>query len=256
MKFTTKSEVQSVVGGLRRELKELKKPTDQLSFNDVLNVLAKAMKFGSWNEMEASLMPEPKAREAAALKESKYPLRNDGQFDFVPRGVNGEVFSGQFVKLESTMEKLVGTAGVDSVSRQSGDGKLEIEYGGSTDVDWDSQKTQKDEKGNVIWMDEYGNESSSPAIVIAPEDCCSPEDDEDLPIRNALVEAFEEYFAETGLLHKCRHNDFSEQEEALGRKLSRSKALAILIEDAGRTIGYALTERETELFEERLAPSA
>ena len=57
------------------------------------------------------------------------------------------------VAIVATLEQLVGTCDISEAEMV--DGKLDITYGGYTDVDWDSQETFTD-NGQRVFIDENG----------------------------------------------------------------------------------------------------
>lgn len=223
MQINTKVQAKTIVSALRREIKTLGKGPEQLSHTDCLNLTAKALGFTSWNAWEASLLDA--AVEKPAATASKYPLVNNGDFDFVTSGEHGQAFSGFLVRLTGTSEMVFGSNGVDNVWRTE-DRTLGSEYDSNgTDIDWDSQRTRKNLAGAEIWEDEDGNEYSGARLVIAPEGCDDPYEDEELPIRPGLIKAFLDYFADEAI---------------------NAAALQGAYQDAVKVIGYKLTIKETD----------
>jgi hypothetical protein len=225
MQISTKTHAKTLVSALRREIKALGKGPEALTHNDCLNLTAKALGFGSWNAWEASLTEA--AVTPPAPTEAKYPLRNRGDFDFVGHDDMGAAFSGRFISLTATAEVLRGTAGVNGVCRTGAIGMLEIEHDGETDIDWNSQKTRKNEQGSHIWLDEHENEYSAAQVFVAPEECHSPFDDEELPVRDKLVEAFMTYFLDEKLDAKAMDGNFSSAEAVLGFSLTQKEITAL-----------------------------
>jgi hypothetical protein len=235
MQITTKAHAKTIVSALRREFKTLGKNPESLTHNDCLTLMAKALGFPNWNAWEATLTDEPATK---AVKPDtaipKYPLVNTGDFDFISREEDGKPFTGMFVELEGTSERLLGTAAVNTATRGNIHSKedLELEYGGGTEVHWDSQVVQTNKKGYMLWVTTDGDTVSGAQIVLAPENCGDPYDDEELPIRSKLIQAFMDYAAEQKVsVHKLS-GDFSSIENVLG---------------------YALTQKEEEELAKQLA---
>lgn len=227
MNITTKAQAKTVVSALRREIKALGKGPEQLSHTDCLNLTAKALGFASWNAWEASLMET--AAEKPQPEVSKYPLVNAGDFDFVKHGESGKSFSGLFVPLTMTLEDMSGSCGIETVSRVAGKASPEVEYDNNgTEVDWDSQVTRKNSQGFRIWLDEDGEEFSSAQAVIAPEDCHEPYEDEELPVRPKLIQAFLDYFAEQKIDAVALKGDFEAAVDVIGFQLTMAEEAELL----------------------------
>lgn len=234
MTIKTKQEAKALTTALRRELKALEKPTQALTHNDCLAVISKALGFASWNALAATLEDE-KARppQSAVIEASapRYPLTNEGQFDFIAEGELGVPFGPGFEILEGTAERVLGTAAVCVVSRGEGD-HLDIDYAGETHVDWDSQESLTDKRDVVCWVDDSWNMYPQTRLVILPDEYHgNPFSDEDLPIRDKLVAAFASYFEEYG----------SAAKEAATPEM-REKVL----NQAEAVVGFDLTKRERQ----------
>lgn len=228
MQITTKIQAKTLVSSLRRELKTMSKSPDRLSHSDCLTVMARTMGFASWNEWEASLaeapVQTPVIQEPASDAKPKYPLVNEGQFDFIGKGEPGTPLTGHFQELQGTLEKLAGSCRAEKVTRAPFG--VKIDYCGRTQVWWEEQKTVIGKDGRVIWVDEDGSEYSEAALVFLPEGYGGdPTDDEDLPVRDALVQAYLDCCAEHGIASS-------------GFVTRRGKL--------SHFIGFALTEKEDE----------
>jgi hypothetical protein len=66
-----------------------------------------------------------------------------------------------------TLENMYGTAGVDSLVFDS-NGRLTPEYGGYTEVDWNSQTQVLDLYGKTIYVDETGQHWSEDDLTLTP----------------------------------------------------------------------------------------
>lgn len=218
MQITTKVQAKTVVSALRREIKALGKGPEQLSHNDCLTLTAKALGFASWNAWEASLLDAATEKPVAAV--SKYPLVNNGDFDFVSPGVHGKAFSGHLAQLVGTDDTVCATALVTSVARDGSEGELDLSHEGSSDVDWDSQKTRKNKQGFDCWLDDSADVYSQSQLVIAPEDCYDPFDDEELAIRPKLIQAFLDYFADSRIDAIALDGIYDTAEEVIGFTLT------------------------------------
>jgi hypothetical protein len=222
MNITTKAQAKTVVSALRREIKALGKGPEQLSHTDCLSLTAKALGFASWNAWEASLMET--AAEKPQPEVSKYPLVNNGDFDFVGSDTEGKVFSGSFVPLTMTSEAMRGTCGIGAVTRSSDDGSVDVEYDGNgTAIDYDGQTARKNAQGFAIWLDEGASEFSSAQSVIAPECCDDPEEDEELPVRPKLIQAFLDYFAEHSIDAVALNGKFGRVAKVIGFSLTMNE---------------------------------
>jgi len=230
MKITTTAQAKTAVSSLRREIKALGKAPAALSHNDCLTLMAKAMGYPSWNAWEASLLgAEPKAEAPKPLR-PKYPLVNDGSFDFVEQGEDGQAFFGNFTKLDNLEESMLVTAPVNSVSRTS-EGTVGVEYADDNRIAWDSQEARDGADGFSIWSVETPGgdfkEYSEAQLIIVPDDCDDPCADWDLPVRPKLLEVFNEYFQETGVA---------------------GAVTALQVCQAEAVIGFSLTEKEQAEF--------
>lgn len=239
--ITTKPQAKTIVSALRRELKALDKSTQALTHNDCLAVMAKALGFPSWNAWEAALAEgedqSSVTKAAPASDRPKYPLVNEGQFDFVEPGEDGEPFDGlTFNRLEGTSDLIPATACVNFVSRGTPDNPadetgLHIEHAGESNVGWDEQEV-KEKDGFQLWFVEGGGETPQARLVIAPEGHSDIYNDEDLPVREKLIEAFIEYYSTNGLDAKAKAGNF---------------------DTAEMVIGFGLTNREEEVLANKLS---
>lgn len=233
MNITTKAQAKTVVSALRREVKTLGKLPSEMSHNDCLTLMAKALGFASWNAWEATLVEASVAVQPEVSRTGpRYPLVNTGDFDFVEAGEDGKPFSGRLVEITGTSDTVRVTGGVSTACRPKEGGIAVFQGSGSSDVDWDSQKTLTDTLGDDILFDDSAEEYSSAQVVLAPDECYDPYEDEDLPVRAKLIQAFCDYIAEKKIDIAALDGDFSAIEG---------------------TIGFGLTSKEEEALASRLA---
>jgi len=221
LNIVSKEKAKTLVSALRRELQALDKGTASLSHTDCLNVLAKAQGFASWNAWEATLTSE-KAEPAPLLP--KYPLTNNGEFDFIAPGEEGIPLKGDFTSLEGTFELIEAKAYVVSASRAVdprdkgiGGSGMNVQHRGSTTFD-DTMETQVQDR-NIMWLPDDGEMYTGP-VVLVPKDCGDPEYDETLPVRAKLIEAYLAYYAERGVDDSAREGAFYRAEGMLGIQLT------------------------------------
>ena len=235
MQITTKVQAKQAASALRRELKELNKAPSELKHNDVLAALAKALGYSSWNEWNASLSAEEAPKASAASEDgdyvSPYLLTNEGQFDFVAKGEEGSPFGPFFHRIEGTRELIPGTAGLMSAARTKGH-DFDIQYDGNTDVHWDDQKTVKNQEGADIFVSAGDCDESGNRVVLLPEDYDGdPYSDEELPVREPLLKAFETYCIANGLV-----------DQVAG--LEDAASVKEVINETEAKLGFALTAKE------------
>lgn len=118
-------------------------------------------------------------------------LRNEGQFDLAAEGklVDGS----DFCPIDGSVENIYNClAGIDAVSRTGA--HLTVNYDGDTDVNWDQQKTVKNARGVAMYQDENGNNIPEDALIVVP--VAFDPMDPDLPVREALVDAYMAFLAE------------------------------------------------------------
>lgn len=245
--ITTKPQAKTIVSALRRELKALDKGTAALSHNDCLTVMAKALGFPSWNAWEATLAEDvssaPPAASVVGGSRPKYPLVNHGQFDFVEEGEDGAPFDGATLRvLQGTSDIVLATALVNTVRRPTNDNPTDdgslvhLEHAGDSEVHWDTQEVQQ--QNNVsLWVNEDGEDVSEARLVIGPEGFDRLYDEEDLPVREKLVDAFVEYYASAGLDADVQQGNFVRAEKIIGFGLTLAEEAALserLLEAKGK----------------------
>ena len=229
LNIVSKEKAKTLVSALRRELQALNKGTAALSHNDCLTVMAKAQGFASWNAWEATLKsekPEP------VQELPKYPLTNNGEFDFITPGEEGIPLKGDFTSLDGTFELIEAKAYVVSASRAVGmhdkgigGSGLNVQHQGSTTFD-DTMETQVQGR-NIMWMPDDGEMYTGPVILV-PKDCGDPQYDETLPVRAKLIEAYLAYYAERGVDDSARGGAFYQAEGMLGIHLTEREAEHLL----------------------------
>lgn len=264
MTILTKKDAKTAASALRRELANLNKPSSEISHNETLMLLARALGARNWNTLEASL-PREVAGEADGLhllieelletrqtdtvatqrarlmldhwyktqqmtpapEPSMYPLVNDGLFDFEEAGENAIPVTGAFEQLEGTYERLTGTAAVSSARREGS--TLELDFMGETFVNWNDQTTVR-RRGVRLWLDEDQNSYSESQLVLAPSGWERDLYSAPLTVRQALVDAYLAYLAENA-------KAWPSTEEAQRQLLS----------NVAKTLGFALTRNEEDV---------
>lgn len=154
--------------------------------NHMLNVAADLRPVIEAAKVAGTTVTAPKAPAEAPSPR----LRNEGQFDLATKGklVDGS----DFCPIDGSVENIYNClAGIDDVSRNGG--RLTLNYDGETDVNWDEQKTAKNDRGLSLYQDENGNTVPEDALIVVPEgfDPMDP----DLPVREALVDAYVAFLA-------------------------------------------------------------
>jgi hypothetical protein len=219
--ITTKAQAKTAVSALRREIKAMHKGSEDFSYSDCLELMAKALGFPSWNTWQATLAEDQNEKPAAAPTKPKYPLTNDnGEFDFIKPGEEGIPLQGDFEPLENTFEVVEAKANVRGARRATsaknpgiGDSGLIVQHHGS-DIFDDTMET-KTENGRIVWLSDNGDEYSG-VVVLAPQDSPAPEFDESLPVRAKLLEAYLQYFADVGVDDSAREGVFDNAQAVLG----------------------------------------
>lgn len=99
--------------------------------------------------------------------------------DEVPRGVKGKLVTLDGEEIIATVERLIGTVGIDSVSRND-DGTLSITYDGNgTSVDWDGQKALTNSAGEPLFQTESGERYALSQVKVVAEGSNTDDDIED-----------------------------------------------------------------------------
>ena len=74
-------------------------------------------------------------------------------------------------EIVGTLEIVPGTANILPHSfTKDAKGELEFEYSGQTDIEWDSQTTQNDEKGERLFVDENGGTWPESQLTLSEDD--------------------------------------------------------------------------------------
>ena len=216
----------TLASGLRREMGL------ELSHNQVLEALAKALGHKSFAALKAA-QPTGSLEKAAAattpaavpakapnpngwpedmalhlehafclvLADRPYQLLNDGRLDLVARGESAGFVTGlHLTELSGTVEDILCCTGEVSSVERDAKGDIDINWGGSTDVNWDGQTTRVDGRGKSLWYTHNGDFVSEDACVAVPEGFSSEDmlDDDavvdwELPVRDVLVQAVARY---------------------------------------------------------------
>lgn len=239
MYIQSQKEFKQVTSALRKELKALY-PTSAPSHAQCLELLAKALGASGYAELLPKLPAERAVSKAPAS--SRFPLRNlHGLLDLVEPG-DGEalVVDGlSFEETEGTIEDIRGClAGVFGASRNS-EGRLDPNYAGETDVNWDGQVTRLNSEGQALWQTQGGEVISEDRCILVPEGF-DPEDEDtgfDLPNRELLLDAYLELAQEQGLT-KSLHD------QVVLQKLDSE-----LLQGLAQTIGFSLHRGELTSLE-------
>lgn len=235
MQIKSKKEAKTAVSALRREIQNLGKAPQDLSHSDCLTLMAKALGFKSWNAWEATLADDvPQAAAPAVLVASRYPLKNDkGQYDFTKPGEEAVPFTSFFQGLLGTSEQVRGTADIECAVRKNG--AIAVTYAGRTELDWDSQKTLK-ENGEKLWVDESGDDVPESQLILLPTGFEESDFDyvyehEELPVRELLVLEFVAYLT-------------TSEAQAKFSGAKTRKAVLKVVDEAENLLGFALTALE------------
>ncbi|MNR71348.1 hypothetical protein D3C71_19630 [compost metagenome] len=244
--FESKKAAKTAVSALRRELKALDKPVQDLSHADCLELLARTLGQKNWNELEARLplgeamqapqAPAPSPAPAATQLVAYFPSRlvNDGRFDFADRATGGVAVGSRFEPLQGTYERTPGACSVARARRENG-ASLKMDHAGGTEMFWDDQRTVR-ERGESVWVDEDGEFLRDSDVVLLPEGFeGDPYEDENLPVREALLDAYQAFL--------------KDKEVALGS--SEDEVLSQL-NAVRQVLGFALTAREEQVLLSRL----
>ena len=99
--------------------------------------------------------------------------------DEIPRGVKGKLVTLDGEEIVSTVERLIGTVGIDSVSRKD-DGSLAITYDGNgTSVDWDGQTALTNSAGEPLYETESGERYALSQLKVVAEGYNADDDEDD-----------------------------------------------------------------------------
>jgi hypothetical protein len=229
----TKKQAKALVSGLKRTLKE---NGTTVSHSAAGELVAKSLGFRTWEAFQVTLLEDSTQTEEMAP--ARYPLSNTGQFDFSDEGV--PLVGISFLELAGTAEDIFDSiGGVTAVTRKK-NGEMDLDWEGSTDVNWDSQKTRVDSRGFRIWIEAASCRFiSEDRCVIVPEDEAAAIDLEDpnidLKVRPALVQALVTYLQETAKVSGAI------------RELQDGRALmSLTVEEAETTIGFSTLHPERE----------
>lgn len=207
MYINTQKDLKSLASGLRRELKACY-PDFSLSHNQTLELIAAGLGM-PLAQLQKSL---PAVSEKAAPKNSWAVANTKGELDLLGALVPGEepapaqVLDGRtFAQVEGTLEDIFEcTAYATTATRKPG-GQLDVHYEGSTEVNWDAQRSRKDRFGQLVWVRE-GQTIPGHLCLLAPEGFRGPDEPgwEDLPVREDLVDRYEALAKHLGLTEALR----------------------------------------------------
>lgn len=210
MNINTQKEAKAAVSILRRELKALAGNMPALSHTQGLELLAKMAGHANWNTWCAKLPADNKAAEVApqaATAKSNILANLDGEYDFVKPGVRGVPYSGRFLAIQGSYDRVPGTALINSMKRSKSSSEFDVEWAGETDIDWDNQRTVHSDNDEPLYVDEDGSLIERTKVILLPEDFGG--DFEELPVRDELVEDFslclKDEFGSAAELEKAVH---------------------------------------------------
>lgn len=232
--LSSRDDVKKLASALRKSLKALD-GTCSLSHSHACEALAQSLGYKNWSTLCAAL-PESSAP-AAAVAVVVQPLSNrDGVYDLSKEG--RLVHALTFLDVDGTVEDIPGCVGQVSAVLGRGASGLDVDWEGSTDVNWDGQVTRTDERGVALWWCD-GDTVPEDQLLVVPDDFDASEL-EDYPVRKPLVEAFIQHLRTQALLERA---------ESLAERADR-KGLEALLEDVQDTLKFALTPQEEQaLFE-------
>lgn len=234
MNIQTQEQAKSAVSALRRELKAVGNVSaGALSHTQCLELLAKTLGYANWNTWKASLGDstseaqapgEALPAKATAQPAPRFmPSNNEGQYDFVKQGEEGQLYSGSFIVIQGTLDNVPGIATISSVTRDA-TGQHQVESAGETDVIWDDQETVT-EDGQVVYVDDDGENVLCDKTMLLPESFDG--DVEELPVRQAIVEDFDLYLGVEKLTGDALESAISQAEQDSGFELTPQERKAL-----------------------------
>lgn len=192
----TQDDIKTLTKGLKRELNAAinlvanKAFSDsagkfELSYNQTLEIVAKALSTKGASELLAKVPAKEKVQ--APVEASL--VNNKGEFDLLAPGEDGKLVRGlNFEEISGTVEDLF--ACVSYVSEYTRvNGKLRFDHDGETEINWNNQKTRRDDKDYRYFATESDGEIVSEQHCILVPQTFDP-DSADLPVRDALVYAY------------------------------------------------------------------
>lgn len=231
----SQTELKAAGTSLRRELKALygeKAP----NHTQCLELLASAFGASSYAQLLTTATESP-------VRTVQFPLDNvKGRFDLVKPGESGQAACGDtFEVLAGTCEYIPdSTAQVSSSVRLPG-GNLEATANGTL-VNWDAQRTTRDERGHALWLTEDGIKYSEAQVVLLP-DQFDPED-LSLPVRDSLVKAYAKHILQSrGRGDPSLARDFCQPDMLLDSPQ---------LQRVTKVLGFALHLRELHALQHRL----
>ncbi len=239
--ISNRDDAKKLASALRKSIKAFD-ASSALSHSHACEALAQALGYKNWSTLCAAL-PESAPAVAAPAAESVEPLSNaKGLFDF---GKEGRLVHGlTFCDVDGTVEDIPGCVGqVSTVLGRTLNG-LDIDWEGSTDVNWDGQVTRTDERGVALWWAD-GEAVPEDQLLVVPDNFDASEL-EDYPVRKPLLEAFIQHLRTQGLLGRAE-----EQAER-----GDAAALKKMLDTAQDTLRFALTPQEEQALIEWLSLSS
>ncbi len=237
--ISNRDDAKKLASALRKSIKTFD-ASSALSHSHACEALAQALGYKNWSTLCAALPEsEPPAPKASAVAPVE-PLSNQGgAFDFSSEG--RLVHALTFIDVDGTVEDIPGCVGqVSSVLGRTPTG-LDVDWEGSTDVNWDGQVTRTDARGVALWWVD-GESVPEDQLLVVPDNF-NAQELEDYPVRKPLLEAFMQYLRTQGLLEKA---------EALAERRDTA-ALTSLLETAQDTLRFALTPQEEAALGEWLS---
>lgn len=247
----SKEDTRKFVSALRRELSA---QGIALSHNKTLDLFAKSLGFSGAEALSATYpdtglaTKRPATLLATKANSLEFPLRNDGQFDFCKSGVM--LHGVSWAEVEGRVEDIEKCIALTDGALRGEDGELNLEYQGTTEVNWDGQTSRLSMWGHHLYqVSGIVDFVEEPYLVIAPEGLDTPKlvnqwmtskEASAKYIRSALVQAYAEYLQQRKTL---KLSSMSENE------------LSTLCATEARNVGFSLTAAELDALYVKLMAS-
>lgn len=223
----------------------------------MLEALAKSMGHVSAKDLVAAPLPdwlrstdEELAHWADELREYQaYRLSNaKGHLDLCGKDAHPDVAFGLTLgAMQGTLEDIPGCLASTNGARRKG-GRLQPEYGGDTNVNWNSQEPRKDPRGLDIWVADRGDLVPADMLVLLPQefsDCYVDftdeerlEDFDELPVRAVLVETCARWLLDNNLAAEALTELEVDDDGKFGEEFG-DVAIKVQAPGKGSTIGSA-----------------
>lgn len=266
-KLNTEKDYKNTASALRRELKALGLQVP--SHAQALEILAKSLGASSYAELKAALQPVAqevvvKAEAPVAEVAPSYRLFNDkGEMD-LESGDGTLVHGLDFTVIEASLDDILEcTAGL-SGARRSKKGGLEFSWTGDTEVNWDNQKTRKNERGSKLLVNEGSEIIPADECILVPEDFGGDENlmneelvqEYELPLRQALVAAVARYLLETGNAEKALQEMAYDEEwggfDSAFADIAHDIESGAVVAKAQKEVGFLMHVGELKALREQL----